>query len=63
MTKFINNENIIDHSKQSKRLIFIDLMRAFAILMMVQGHTVDTVLDPIYRDNNNIFYSNCRYNS
>jgi uncharacterized membrane protein len=56
MTKFIDNENIIDHSKQSKRLIFIDLMRAFAILMMVQGHTVDTVLDPIYRDNNNIFY-------
>ena len=31
-------------------------MRAYAILMMVQGHTVDTVLDPVYRVDSNILY-------
>lgn len=38
------------------RIVFIDLMRAYAILMMVQGHLVDACLDPIYRDPNNIIY-------
>ncbi|BDQ02263.1 heparan-alpha-glucosaminide N-acetyltransferase domain-containing protein [Ignavibacterium sp.] len=31
------------------RIIFIDLMRAFAVLQMVQGHTVDALLAPDYR--------------
>ncbi len=31
------------------RIIFIDLMRAFAVLQMVQGHTVDALLAPEYR--------------
>uniref|UniRef100_A0A7V3E761 DUF1624 domain-containing protein n=1 Tax=Ignavibacterium album TaxID=591197 RepID=A0A7V3E761_9BACT len=31
------------------RIIFIDLMRAFAVLQMVQGHTVDALLSPEYR--------------
>jgi len=56
LTKFIDTEHALDHSKQSKRLIFIDLMRAYAILMMVQGHTIDTCLDPIYRNNDYILY-------
>lgn len=31
------------------RIIFIDLLRAFAVLQMVQGHTVDALLAPEYR--------------
>lgn len=31
------------------RIIFIDLMRAFAVLQMVQGHTVDALLAPEFR--------------
>lgn len=36
-------------SSQKNRIIFIDLMRAFAVLMMVQGHTVDVLLSNDYR--------------
>jgi uncharacterized membrane protein len=32
------------HNSKKNRIIFIDLMRAFAVLMMVQGHTVDAFL-------------------
>lgn len=57
MTKYIDFQNAIDHSKQSRRLIFIDLMRAYAILMMLQGHTVGTILAPEYQDYSNpIFF-------
>jgi uncharacterized membrane protein len=37
-------------SSRKNRIIFIDLMRAFAVLMMVQGHTVDVLLSNDYRD-------------
>ena len=33
-----------------KRLYFIDAMRAWAILMMLQGHFIDGLLDPAFRD-------------
>lgn len=36
-------------SNSKNRIIFIDLMRAFAVLMMVQGHTIDTFLGDQYR--------------
>ncbi|HKI78794.1 MAG TPA: acyltransferase family protein [Ignavibacteriaceae bacterium] len=36
-------------SSKRNRIIFIDLMRAFAVLMMVQGHTVDVLLSGAYR--------------
>ena len=32
------------------RLYFIDIVRAIAILMMLQGHFVDTLLDPQFRN-------------
>ncbi len=41
----------------STRLFFIDVMRAWAILMMLQGHFVDGLLDNAFRDPNNIFYN------
>lgn len=50
-------EQFYDHSKQSNRLLFIDLMRAYAILMMIQGHMIDSMIDPIYRDSGNFFFS------
>ncbi|WP_340201963.1 heparan-alpha-glucosaminide N-acetyltransferase domain-containing protein [Ascidiimonas sp. W6] len=42
---------------ETKRLYFIDVMRAWAILMMLQGHFIDGLLDPIYRDANNIVFA------
>jgi len=36
-------------SEKKHRIIFIDLIRAFAVIQMVQGHTVDTLLAPQYR--------------
>ena len=42
---------------QAKRLYFIDAVRAFAILMMLQGHFIDTLLDPVYRDTTNNAYN------
>ncbi|WP_204345848.1 heparan-alpha-glucosaminide N-acetyltransferase domain-containing protein [Psychroserpens algicola] len=41
---------------KTNRLFFIDAVRAFAILMMLQGHFIDTLLDPIYRDKSNMAY-------
>ncbi|TXD83033.1 DUF1624 domain-containing protein [Subsaximicrobium wynnwilliamsii] len=41
---------------KSDRLFFIDAVRAFAILMMLQGHFIDTLLNPIYRDESNMAY-------
>ena len=38
------------HSSQKNRIIFIDLMRAFAVLQMVQGHTTDVLLASSYRN-------------
>jgi uncharacterized membrane protein len=42
---------------QSSRLYFIDIIRAFAILMMLQGHFIDTLLSVTYRDLNAVPYS------
>ena len=41
---------------KSKRLYFIDAVRAFAILMMLQGHFISTTLAPAYRDTTNTAY-------
>jgi len=42
---------------QSNRLYFIDAVRAFAILMMLQGHFIDTLLAPVYKDYSNTAYT------
>ncbi|WP_052823506.1 heparan-alpha-glucosaminide N-acetyltransferase domain-containing protein [Neotamlana sedimentorum] len=46
---------------QTTRLYFIDAVRAFAIIMMLQGHFIDTLLNPIYRNANNIYYNTWSY--
>lgn len=43
-------------SVNSRRIIFLDLMRALAVLMMVQGHTIDTFLGDEYRTFNSSLY-------
>lgn len=45
----------------SNRLFFIDAMRAWAILMMLQGHFIDGLLDPIFRNPENIIYTTWLY--
>lgn len=47
--------------KRSTRLYFIDAMRAWAILMMLQGHFIDGLLDPIYRDSSNTIFNVWKY--
>lgn len=46
---------------KTNRLYFIDVVRAFAILMMLQGHFIDTLLAESYRDLNNVLYNTWRY--
>ncbi|WP_242086564.1 heparan-alpha-glucosaminide N-acetyltransferase domain-containing protein [Aestuariivivens sediminis] len=41
---------------QTIRLYFIDTVRAFAILMMLQGHFIDTLIHPGFRDPSNALY-------
>ncbi|EAR15510.1 MULTISPECIES: acyltransferase family protein [Robiginitalea] len=43
------------------RLYFIDAMRAWAILMMLQGHFIDGLLDPLFRDPSNPAYATWLY--
>ena len=47
--------------KASSRLYYIDALRAWAILMMLQGHFVDGLLDPAYRDASNPVYQTWLY--
>lgn len=44
-------------SSKKNRIIFIDLLRAFAVLQMVQGHTVDVLLSNDYRSFDSILFS------
>ncbi|MFX0557971.1 heparan-alpha-glucosaminide N-acetyltransferase domain-containing protein [Maribacter sp. CXY002] len=48
-------------NKSTTRLYFIDAIRAWAILMMLQGHFIDGLLDNTFRDNSNIFFSVWKY--
>gem|GEM_PF-5331629 len=50
-----------EQSKQRPRIIFIDVLRGYAILMMLQGHVVGLVLDERYRGSQNLFYGVLQY--
>ncbi|MEN8703486.1 MAG: heparan-alpha-glucosaminide N-acetyltransferase domain-containing protein [Polaribacter sp.] len=41
---------------KKRRLYFIDLVRAFAILMMLQGHFIDALIDPVFRNSDYLIY-------
>ncbi|MEM9001510.1 MAG: acyltransferase family protein [Bacteroidota bacterium] len=42
---------------KTTRLFFIDAIRAWAILMMLQGHFIDGLLDPFFRNTGNTVYT------
>ncbi|MUH37186.1 DUF1624 domain-containing protein [Zobellia amurskyensis] len=46
---------------KTTRLYFIDAMRAWAILMMLQGHFIDGLLDTAFRDGTNTAFSIWKY--
>ncbi len=48
-------------TKPANRLHFLDAIRAFAIMMMLQGHFVHALLRDTYRDKSNIVYSIWEY--
>ena len=48
-------------NNRSARLFFIDAMRAWAILMMLQGHFVDGLLDNAFRDPGSSVYTVWKY--
>lgn len=39
-----------------QRIVFIDILRAFAVLSMLQGHTIDAFLADSYRNYDNIYF-------
>ncbi|PIF00095.1 MAG: hypothetical protein CR994_07855 [Maribacter sp.] len=47
--------------KKTARLFFIDAMRAWAILMMLQGHFIDGLLDVAFKDSTNTTYIIWKY--
>jgi len=46
---------------KNTRLYFVDAIRAWAILMMLQGHFIDGLLDNAFRDDCNLFYGVWKY--
>ncbi|PID62383.1 MAG: hypothetical protein CR986_01745 [Ignavibacteriae bacterium] len=53
---FKNYFKIFNMNNSPKRIIYLDVLRAFAVIMMIQGHTVDTFLADEYRTTDSIFY-------
>ncbi|TDT44944.1 uncharacterized protein DUF1624 [Maribacter spongiicola] len=48
-------------SNSNSRLFFLDAIRAWAILMMLQGHFIDGLLDNAFRDNSNMVFNIWKY--
>lgn len=49
-------EQTVVNSPKPGRIVFIDVLRAYAILMMLQGHFVDTLLAESFRNPDSILY-------
>lgn len=47
--------------QKAARLYFIDAMRAWAILMMLQGHFIDGLLDTVFRDPDQMVFRVWKY--
>ncbi|MBQ4818495.1 heparan-alpha-glucosaminide N-acetyltransferase domain-containing protein [Aquimarina sp. MMG016] len=48
-------------TNQTNRLYFLDAIRAFAIVMMLQGHFVQALLEDTYRDRTSVIFSAWEY--
>jgi len=44
-------------AEEKKRIYFLDMMRALAVLMMVEGHTVDAFLSDSFRNSDSLVYT------
>jgi len=53
----LGNFSLMPQEEKKHRIIFIDLMRAFAVFQMVQGHTIDTLLADNFRNTDNLIYA------
>ncbi|HEY9165632.1 MAG TPA: heparan-alpha-glucosaminide N-acetyltransferase domain-containing protein [Candidatus Kryptonia bacterium] len=42
--------------EKSNRLVLLDIIRAFGVVLMIEGHTVDAVLSPIYKDSSSLLF-------
>lgn len=49
--------SISDPTRPSSRYLLLDVMRAFAVLMMIQGHTIDALLSSSYYDNDSVLFN------
>ncbi len=49
------------HTNKENRIIYIDALRSFAILMMLQGHFVSALLAEKYKNRSNTFYNIWEY--
>ncbi|MCL4510490.1 MAG: DUF1624 domain-containing protein [Bacteroidetes bacterium] len=38
------------------RLVLLDILRAIGVMLMIEGHTVDAVLSPVYKDGSSIIF-------
>ncbi len=44
------------NSEKKQRIILLDLLRAFAVVMMIQGHTIHSLLDSSYSSSSSLIY-------
>ncbi|MCF6271397.1 MAG: DUF1624 domain-containing protein [Melioribacteraceae bacterium] len=45
------------NGEKKQRIILLDLLRAFAVVMMIQGHTVHSLLDSSYSNSTSLIYN------
>ncbi|MCB2203768.1 DUF1624 domain-containing protein [bacterium] len=48
--------------KNNKRIILLDVMRAWAVFMMIQGHTIDALLTKSYYNSDNLLFNIWQFN-
>ena len=42
--------------QNKNRLVLLDMLRAIGVLLMIEGHTIDAVLSPVYKDGSSIVF-------
>lgn len=52
--KYSDNVNAVMEKKN--RLILLDILRAIGVMLMIEGHTIDATLSPVYKDGASIVF-------
>ncbi len=42
--------------ENKNRLVLLDILRAIGVMLMIEGHTIDAVMSPIYKDGSSILF-------